>query len=424
LNPQGSFVKFPLLHRFLLTQALPGAHEFQDTDDDQWRIVHALAPITNIFCLADPEQRIFEYRKNVDPQRLNLLRRIVSPIEFDLGGENHRSAAASGILRVANSVLRNQFPLPSTPDVKHLSYPPKAFDKVAHAAVVWTLHSLRDKGIKNPCVSVLCRTNSFVAKLSAILSEEHVMNERRIAPIDHDVVWDADLSAASAVVVGSILEWTSKPRNEAVATTLNAISNYYRLKNANHPSGLAAKNAHQYAEAATTLIKGARPRIKAAKELIDFFDSDMPFTGNPIEDWKMARQPLHDTAALLEIFREVRLVRLFRASDTLAAGLAELWLETVSYAGAVNLVKRVLDRERLIAADRDPEGCILMTIHKSKGKEFDGVVLIEGQFESPFFSPRESPPFEQSRRLLRVAITRAKSLVTIVRPHRAQPLVG
>jgi hypothetical protein len=31
LNPQGSFVKFPLLHRFLLTQALPGALESFDT---------------------------------------------------------------------------------------------------------------------------------------------------------------------------------------------------------------------------------------------------------------------------------------------------------------------------------------------------------------------------------------------------------
>jgi len=32
-------------------------------------------------------------------------------------------------------------------------------------------------------------------------------------------------------------------------------------------------------------------------------------------------------------------------------------------------------QERLVAAERDPQGCILMNMHKAKGKEFDGVVL-------------------------------------------------
>jgi len=36
--------------------------EFQDTDDDQWRIVLQFARVSELFCLADPEQRIFEYR--------------------------------------------------------------------------------------------------------------------------------------------------------------------------------------------------------------------------------------------------------------------------------------------------------------------------------------------------------------------------
>src|SRR3546814_4749 len=34
--------------------------EFQDTDDNQWRIVRALSAVTDVFCLADPEQRIFD----------------------------------------------------------------------------------------------------------------------------------------------------------------------------------------------------------------------------------------------------------------------------------------------------------------------------------------------------------------------------
>ena len=36
----------------------------------------------------------------------------------------------------------------------------------------------------------------------------------------------------------------------------------------------------------------------------------------------------------------------------------------------------------------------------------------------------EEAPFERSRRLLRVGLTRARTLVTIVRPQNSRPLVG
>jgi DNA helicase-2/ATP-dependent DNA helicase PcrA len=91
--------------------------------------------------------------------------------------------------------------------------------------------------------------------------------------------------------------------------------------------------------------------------------------------------------------------------------------------GASDIVKRILDQEKLISAERDPEGCILMNMHKAKGKEFDGVVLVEGAYRSEFFNDREPPPHEPSRRLLRVALTRARTLVTLVRPRNARPLV-
>jgi DNA helicase-2/ATP-dependent DNA helicase PcrA len=69
----------------------------------------------------------------------------------------------------------------------------------------------------------------------------------------------------------------------------------------------------------------------------------------------------------------------------------------------------------------EPKGLLVMNIHKSKGKEFDGVILVEEAFKSFFFDDRnEKAPFPQSRRLLRVAITRAR--VAIVRPMNSAPL--
>ena len=397
--------------------------EFQDTDDNQWRIVRALAEVTDVFCLADPEQRIFDYRDDIDPRRLDILRENIQVTEFDLGGENHRSPNA-GILQFADAVLHNHSPLPATPDIKQVSYWQNTFAATVHAAVIWTFSALRKKGVEHPSVAVLSRSNSLIADLSVILSETHTYNKQTLPVIEHDVVWDAELSAAAAVVVASILEWPTGPAEETLARTLRVIAGYYKLKNAEEPTNAAAEHARKYDEAAAKVATGEGPRINAAKALVAVYKAGIDLVGEPVADWKAARWVLHDIPALNELFREARLVRLFRATDSLASGLGERWLALSSYAGASELVKRTLEQERLVAAERDPQGCILMNMHKAKGKEFDGVVLVEGAFKSSFFDERnEQPPFERSRRLLRVGLTRARTLVAIVRPQNARPLV-
>lgn len=397
--------------------------EFQDTDDNQWRIVRALAEVTDVFCLADPEQRIFDYRDDIDPRRLDILREDIQVTEFDLGGENHRSPNA-GILQFADAVLHNHSPLPATPDIKQVSYWQNTFAATVHAAVIWTFSALRKKGVEHPSVAVLSRSNSLIADLSVILSETHTYNKQTLPVIEHDVVWDAELSAAAAVVVAPILEWPTGPAEETLARTLRVIAGYYKLKNAEEPTNAAAEHARKYDEAAAKVATGEGPRINAAKALVAVYKAGIDLVGEPVADWKAARWVLHDIPALNELFREARLVRLFRATDSLASGLGERWLALSSYAGASELVKRTLEQERLVAAERDPQGCILMNMHKAKGKEFDGVVLVEGAFKSSFFDERnEQPPFERSRRLLRVGLTRARTLVTIVRPQNARPLV-
>ena len=397
--------------------------EFQDTDDNQWRIVRALAEVTDVFCLADPEQRIFDYRDDIDPRRLDILREDIQVTEFDLGGENHRSPNA-GILQFADAVLHNHSPLPATPDIKQVSYWQNTFAATVHAAVIWTFSALRKKGVEHPSVAVLSRSNSLIADLSVILSETHTYNKQTLPVIEHDVVWDAELSAAAAVVVASILEWPTGPAEETLARTLRVIAGYYKLKNAEEPTNAAAEHARKYDEAAAKVATGEGPRINAAKALVAVYKAGIDLVGEPVADWKAARWVLHDIPALNELFREARLVRLFRATDSLASGLGERWLALSSYAGASELVKRILEQERLVAAERDPQGCILMNMHKAKGKEFDGVVLVEGAFKSSFFDERnEQPPFERSRRLLRVGLTRARTLVAIVRPQNARPLV-
>ena len=397
--------------------------EFQDTDDCQWRIVKMLTTATRILCLADKDQGIFDYREDIDPNRIECLKAEITPKTIDLGGENHRSPRG-GILGYANAVLNNTKPLPNAKDVSTVIYHPNTFNSTVHAAVLWTFSTLRKNGVKNPSVAVLARSNSLVAKISGILSGEHQYKQKLLLPHDHSVVWDAELTAAAGTVVASIMEWSDDSLKSAVSSTLEHIAQYYELKNATYPSQSAVENFRKFREAAGKVCDGATPRIKAAKELLTVFNDTIDFVGNPVNDWKVARKVLNDVSALNELFREARMVRLFRATDAVGSGLADLWLAAGNYRGARTLIAQTLERERIIAVDQEPHGCVLMSMHKSKGKEFDGVVIVEGTYSGLFFDSRhEQPPFERARRLLRVAITRAKTRVLIVRSHNAIPLV-
>jgi DNA helicase-2/ATP-dependent DNA helicase PcrA len=59
-------------------------------------------------------------------------------------------------------------------------------------------------------------------------------------------------------------------------------------------------------------------------------------------------------------------------------------------------------------------GINVMTMHKSKGKEFDGVIILHLGHISPLCPDREPAPHTKSRKLLRVAITRARHQVLLL----------
>jgi DNA helicase-2/ATP-dependent DNA helicase PcrA len=398
--------------------------EFQDTDDDQWRIILSLSEKANIFCLADPDQRIFEYRGNVDPKRVDNLRTVLRPHFFDFSGDNHRSDEAPGILSFADAVLNNKPLPPGNSHVRTNYYYGSHCGEAVHASVVWTFSSLIRRGIQKPSVAVLATTNAAVARISFALNEHHKYQNQVLTPVDHDVVWDAELSATAAMVVGTILEWPRSPIEYGIPKTLRAISNFFLLKNADRPSNSAVGEAEKYLKAASVVEAGGKPRGSVAQALIGVFNTGLDLTGIPPQDWVQARQVLQSRGALDEIFRAVRLVRLFRAGDALSDALSEKWLQMNSYSGAAETVKQILEREQLIASERDPEGCVVMNVHKSKGKEFDAVVLVEERFSSKFFNRHEQPPYHASRRLLRVGITRARLLVYLARPNGAEPLVA
>ncbi|MDT0164942.1 ATP-dependent helicase [Actinotalea sp. AC32] len=397
--------------------------EFQDTSDAEWELVQHLAKRSRLIVLADPDQRIFEWDKRVDVRRLEQLREVVSPGEFDLGGLNHRSPNA-GILAYADAVLRNGV-LPDTRDVVNSSYRGGAFALAVHVSVAWAFAEMRKLEVENPSVAVLARTNALVGQISSALDTPHTYKGTTYSPIEHELNWDAEQTTAAALVVASILEWPQKVEGEGVAATLEAIADYYDVKNANRPSAASTSARDKYRGYAQRIREGQASRrpTRALVGLLEAGSKGIDLVGDPTTDWLTARDLITGIADLAEIATNVRYVRLLRATGEIGGRLGDQWSQTGTYGNAAEIVRRALEASLVMGDQRAPRGCILMSLHKSKGKEFDAVVLVEGQYTGQFFNPAKEPaPFMASRRLLRVGITRARRRVTIVRPSGAPAL--
>ncbi len=103
-------------------------------------------------------------------------------------------------------------------------------------------------------------------------------------------------------------------------------------------------------------------------------------TGDPEADWLAIRR-LIDAAGhekLKLVAEDARFIRLLNRGTQLRENLIARWRARGSYAGARDIISGALLQEHFSASTRVWTGVNVMTIHKSKGKEFDEVIVFEG----------------------------------------------
>ena len=84
----------------------------------------------------------------------------------------------------------------------------------------------------------------------------------------------------------------------------------------------------------------------------------------------------------------------------------------------------ILADELVAGRPTKPHPVTLMNMYKSKGKEFDAVIIVEGLHQTKLLDPDwDARRITQQRRVLRVAITRARHAVTFIRPRIAMQLI-
>ena len=412
-----------LLERSLSLQRIYGnsypliiLDEFQDTNEDEWRFIRALTGHSQVMALADPEQRIYEFR-GASANRVQEFEETYRPMSYSFGMENHRSTGTD-IVQFGNDMLTGANRGRGYADVTVKPYVPRKgqLHKDFKFAVLAAIARL-NRGGRDWSLSILVPSKSFMAEVSAYLSSD-LDNLPRIS---HEVAFDQEAAALSAAAIAALLEGGDTAEIITHRLLKNLCAHLRGRKGEKPPSKphLELVLALEQSFGGQPLRRAPHKRVVAAAQLIAVQRLDLQLTGAPQVDWIAARELLN--ASTEQVFNQIaidgRYVRLLGRGSLLRSRLNEMWRTAEGYSGAEDLVRDALLQDHFQAVTKDWKGLHLMTMHKSKGKEFTEVILYEGLMKGRYVQTGATPDrLRQARLAMRVAVTRAMKKATILTP--------
>lgn len=405
--------------------------EAQDTGEFAWQCIQLLATHTQVLCLADLEQQIFDYLPGVGPERVNAIRDALQPHEVDLGTENHRSPDLE-ILDFGNDILTGTIRDAAYKGVSALSYrpenPPPNWNHLLRRALLYLFKAVRIQSGSFPdTVAILVSNNRSALKMSNALN---ALGANIGKPVRHKLLFDEAESLLSARFAAFLLEPKDHAHLESdVATSMEMIAAARRA------TGQARAEVAKLQAQVLKIRNGKALTIKIAKALRNLITelSLSDFTGDPAADWLKVKHALRATeqGELVRVASQLDFLVAFRRGHRISAGLSAEWLRDGAYTNARIALDQALAQEQILDGVEMPPGLQVMNFHKAKGKQFDGVIIVREARRtatgvgSSFIWRGDNPPYPKSRRLLRVGVTRARVHTLIVDPLWPKcPLLG
>jgi DNA helicase-2/ATP-dependent DNA helicase PcrA len=399
--------------------------EFQDTDSNEWELIKALGQDSRLIALADPEQRIYEFR-GASPTRIPEFIAQFDPAEFDFSTTNHRSNGTD-ICTYGNDLLKGANKGKSYSEVSVKKYPPRKAPAV-HLCLkieVWQRRkAIIDAGVSNWSIGVLVPTKQMMLDVSDYLASTQILKDKKKVPsIDNEAALDAAGPALAAEAIAGVLAGSSTPVEIAQRLVNNLSSHMRGRKGGAKPSQTQLALADSLDSYLTTgTIRGSR-RKALADECLEIANGriNLELCGDPGADWLLVHKLLAKAKApeLRAIAEDARFLKFLNRGTQLRSRLAEIWRMQGSYVGADAAVSGALVQEHFAASKRVYRGIHVMTIHKSKGKQFTEVIIYEGAFQGRILRQNADERAEAQARLsLRVGVTRAERFSTILTPAR------
>jgi DNA helicase-2/ATP-dependent DNA helicase PcrA len=386
--------------------------EAQDTGPDAWRCIEMLAPSTQVICLADLEQQIFDHLPGIGPERIEAIKAALTPTEINLGSENLRSPG-SQIAEFGQDILACRVREGGYKGVSSLSFNPNADLGVTLRRALGCLkRAIRSETQSWPkTIAILVPYGSEAAKVSVSLNSG-------TKPVPHKLMFDEDEARLAARFAAFLLE-PREAYNEAsqVGEALMLLCDLKKATGANTAANqllgwIAKCKAGKISSAGqVTAIRSVLATLKTAA-----------FTGDPAKDWTFVKKTLRASGEpmLIAVAQHLDYLVAFNRGKRISAGLSATWEMTETYARAREALDAALAQDLILEGIDDPDGIQVMTIHKAKSKQFDGVLVVRRQTRngqklvSNFIWRDDVPPYRRSRKILMVAVTRAKTHTMMV----------
>jgi DNA helicase-2/ATP-dependent DNA helicase PcrA len=382
--------------------------EYQDTSSLQGEIVHALKPDgAGVTVVGDDAQAIYSFRAAAVDNILGFADRYKPKAEIVVLAQNYRSTQQ--ILDSANALMaegsrQHRKTLMST---RKSSSKPQyvsledAFDQAEY--IVSKILAAREVGGSLKRHAILFRSSHHSDTLEVELTK------RNIPFVKYGGL--KFLEAAHVKDLISVLRWADNPRN--------SVAGFRVLKLLPGFGPAHAKQALEHLEARgfsiASLAEFQAPQAnkmdwkRFCELMMKLADPQTPWAGQVrmVRDWyKPQLERIYD-AAWTRMGDLEQLDQLSTQHATRERFLTELTLDPP-----------VVSSDQSGAASKDEDYVILSTIHSAKGQEWDFVYLLnvaDGNFPSEF-STGKPEMIEEERRLLYVAMTRARNELHICAP--------
>ena len=387
--------------------------EFQDTDDDQWRLIRSLPQDSEVIALGDTEQRIYTWRKGVSATRLQDFAEALDAAIFDFQNENNRSPATR-IVGYARSLLSPGVHLELPGDIEYRRFQPGRFAVGLRFALIRTWREAGKRtGRHDLSVVVAARSRTMVRMISDALAQRLTVNGKERRPIPHDVMFDQMQTSLAARFIAFVMESQADPSHERLAGALERISAVYR--SSEKRTGI--KTSDRLLRWADKCRSEEVPDTKCVRVLTSVLDglNASGFVGSPRHDWLTVRRALvaADADEGKRTGDHARYLRLLRRGSAIEQRFGELWTQRGDYAGAENALDEAIIQDQLMDNHREPYRISVMTMHQLKAREYDAVLLVEDRHRT-FRGRDDRPPYMETRRLLQVSLTRARHFACIL----------